>query len=76
MLGVVAGFETDLRKERQLDGIAQAKAAGVYKGSPPSIDPAEVRATLTKPASAIARHQRPCSKDMVSVSSIRPPTPF
>jgi DNA invertase Pin-like site-specific DNA recombinase len=29
MLGVFAGFETNLRKERQLDGIAQAKAAGV-----------------------------------------------
>jgi len=43
MLGVFAGFETNLRKERQLDGIAQAKAAGVYKGRPPSIGPAQVR---------------------------------
>lgn len=32
MLGVFAEFETNLRKERQLEGIAQAKAAGVYKG--------------------------------------------
>jgi DNA invertase Pin-like site-specific DNA recombinase len=38
MLGVFAEFETNLRKERQLEGIAQAKARGVYKGRKPSID--------------------------------------
>src|SRR6202051_1392689 len=38
MLGVFAEFETNLRKERQAEGIAKAKAAGVYKGRPPSID--------------------------------------
>lgn len=32
MLGVFAEFETNLRKERQLAGIAQARAAGKYKG--------------------------------------------
>lgn len=32
MLGVFAEFETNLRKERQLEGIAAAKARGVYKG--------------------------------------------
>src|SRR5262249_24100514 len=32
MLGVFAEFETNLRKERQLEGIAKAKSAGVYKG--------------------------------------------
>ena len=32
MLGVFAEFETNLRRERQLEGIAKAKAAGVYKG--------------------------------------------
>jgi DNA invertase Pin-like site-specific DNA recombinase len=37
MLGVFAEFETNLRKERQLEGIAKAKAAGVYKGRPKSI---------------------------------------
>jgi hypothetical protein len=35
MLGVFAEFETNLRRERQLEGIAKAKAAGVYKGRPP-----------------------------------------
>jgi Resolvase, N terminal domain/Helix-turn-helix domain of resolvase len=44
MLGVFAEFETNLRRERQLEGIAKAKAAGVYKGRPASIDAAEVRA--------------------------------
>jgi DNA invertase Pin-like site-specific DNA recombinase len=43
MLGVFAEFETNLRKERQLEGIAKAKAAGVYKGRRPSIDAARVR---------------------------------
>jgi DNA invertase Pin-like site-specific DNA recombinase len=42
MLGVFAEFETNLRKERQLEGIAKAKAAGVYKGRRPSIDPAQI----------------------------------
>jgi DNA invertase Pin-like site-specific DNA recombinase len=43
MLGVFAEFETNLRKERQLEGIAKAKDAGVYKGRPASIDAAQVR---------------------------------
>ena len=42
MLGVFAEFETYLRKERQLEGIAKAKAEGVYKGRPASIDAALV----------------------------------
>ena len=43
MLGVFAEFETNLRKERQAEGIAKAKAAGVYKGRKQSIDVLEVR---------------------------------
>ena len=43
MLGVFAEFETSLRKERQLEGIAKAKAGGVYRGRKPSINAAEVR---------------------------------
>lgn len=42
MLGVFAEFETNLRRERQLEGIAQAKVRGVYKGRKPSIDRAKV----------------------------------
>jgi len=43
MLGVFAEFETNLRRERQMEGIAKAKASGVYKGRPPSIDVEAVR---------------------------------
>ena len=43
MLGVFAEFETNLRRERQLEGIAKAKAAGVYTGRPPTIDVEAVR---------------------------------
>lgn len=46
MLGSFAEFEADLRKERQEEGIAKAKAAGVYKGRPATIDAAEVRRLL------------------------------
>ncbi len=44
MLGVFAEFETAIRKERQMEGIAKAKAEGVYKGRKPSIDTEQVRA--------------------------------
>jgi len=43
MLSVFAEFETNLRKERQAEGIAKAKAAGVYKGRPATIDAVKVR---------------------------------
>ncbi|HGO6700339.1 TPA: recombinase family protein [Legionella pneumophila] len=36
MLGVFAEFETNLRRERQLEGIARAKKEGVYKGRKPT----------------------------------------
>lgn len=43
MLGVFAEFETNLRKERQMEGIHAAKQRGIYKGRKPSIDPVAVR---------------------------------
>lgn len=46
MMGVlssVAAFESDLRRERQMEGVIKAKAAGKYRGRKPSIDPAQVR---------------------------------
>lgn len=43
MLGVFAEFETAIRRERQLEGIAKAKAAGVYKGRKPSVPAEEVK---------------------------------
>ncbi|WP_299656402.1 recombinase family protein [uncultured Jannaschia sp.] len=44
MLGVFAEFETNLRRERQMEGIARAKARGIYKGRKPVVDPEQVRA--------------------------------
>lgn len=57
MLGVFAEFETNLRKERQMEGIAKAKAAGVYTGRKPSIDVAQVQAMHSEGhgATAIAK---------------------
>jgi DNA invertase Pin-like site-specific DNA recombinase len=46
MLGVFAEFETNLRRERQAEGIAAARARGVYKGRPPRIDRAEIARRL------------------------------
>lgn len=43
MLAAIAEFETDIRKERQREGIERAKAAGVYKGRKPSVDAVAVR---------------------------------
>lgn len=53
MLGVFAEFETNLRRERQAEGIAATKARGVYKGGKARIDPEAVRALASagvKPA--------------------------
>jgi DNA invertase Pin-like site-specific DNA recombinase len=40
MLGVFAEFETDLREEREVEGIAKAKLEGKYKGRKKRIDDA------------------------------------
>lgn len=42
MLGVFAEFETNLRKERQMEGIAAAKGRGVYKGRRPKLNVSEI----------------------------------
>ena len=47
MLGVFAEFETNLRLERQMEGIHAAKARGVYKGGKPRIDPEVVRQLIS-----------------------------
>jgi Resolvase, N terminal domain len=38
MLGVFAEFETNLHRERQVEGISAATARGVYKARKPSIE--------------------------------------
>jgi DNA invertase Pin-like site-specific DNA recombinase len=43
MLGVFSEFETNIRKDRQMEGIEAAKAAGVYKGRQAFLDVDKVR---------------------------------
>lgn len=44
VLGAVAQFENDIRRERQMEGVIKAKAAGKYRGRPPTIEPQRVKA--------------------------------
>ena len=46
MLGVFAEFETNLRRERQAEGIKAAKGRGVYRGRPPKIDVTDIQTRL------------------------------
>ena len=57
MLGIFAEFETAIRRERQLEGIAAAKADGVYKGRKATIKPEAIAALKAEGlgASEIAR---------------------
>ena len=57
MLGVFGEFETNLRKERQMEGIAKAKENGVYKGRKPSVNIDKVKGLKESGlgASAIAK---------------------
>lgn len=58
ILAAFAEFETDIRKERQIEGINKAKAEGRYRGRPASIDAAAVAQLEAEGmgASAIAKH--------------------
>ena len=57
MLSVFSQFETQLRRERQMEGIAKAKTEGIYKGRPVSIDGERIRSMASSGlgASAIAK---------------------
>ncbi len=48
MLGVFAEFETNLRRERQAEGIAAANTKGIYKGRTPKIDMDDIKRRLSK----------------------------
>ena len=43
ILGAVAEFENDIRRERQREGIERAKQRGVYRGRKPKIDRDTIR---------------------------------
>src|SRR3954467_10061632 len=57
ILAGVATWEREIMLERQREGIAKAKAAGKYKGRPPSFDAAEIpRLAGTMGPAAISKH--------------------
>jgi len=41
-LGVFSEFETNLRKERQMEGVRKAKEKGVYRGRGRTIDASQI----------------------------------
>lgn len=48
MMGAVAQFERSMIRERQAEGIAKAKASGVYKGRRKSVDDEAIRAAVAR----------------------------
>ncbi len=66
MLGVFAELETNLRRERQLEGIQRAKEKGVYKGGKKKINVEQIKTLKSEGlgATAIAR-QVGCHRDSV-----------
>jgi DNA invertase Pin-like site-specific DNA recombinase len=57
ILGAVAEFENDIRRERQRDGIDRAKERGVYRGRPAKISAGQILVLIKegKGPAAIAR---------------------
>src|SRR5262249_28910031 len=53
LLAAIAEFEKDLHKERQREGIAQAKAKGLYRGKAPTLGRAQVKALLAQRAAGV-----------------------
>ena len=66
MLSVFSSFETNIRRERQLEGIAKAKANGVYKGGKQVIDVEKIKKLKKEGlgATAIAK-QIGCHRDSI-----------
>lgn len=58
MLGAVAAFENDIRRERQMEGVAKAKAAGKYRGRPATINANDIRQLRAEGLGATAIAQR------------------
>ncbi len=60
IIGAVASFERSMIHERQLEGIAIAKAKGIYKGGKPKLSPTQAeqlrcRAQAGEPKAKLAR---------------------
>ncbi|MCT7360202.1 recombinase family protein [Thalassolituus pacificus] len=68
MIGAIATFEREMMLERQAEGIAQAKAKGLYKGRKPT---ARSKASELKALLAAGASKRQAAKELgVSESSI------
>ena len=66
MLGVFAEFETNLRRERQMEGITKAKERDAYRGRKPLIDQQHVGQLKAQGLGAIAiAKQLGCSRASV-----------
>lgn len=53
MLAAIAEFETELRKERQMEGIAKAKENNVRFGAKPKLTPLQIESMREKRASGV-----------------------
>jgi DNA invertase Pin-like site-specific DNA recombinase len=74
MLAVFAAFETDVRRERQAEGIAKARRAGIYTGGVKRIDRARVLALKSAGAgpSAIAKEMGVSRRQVYRILEERP----
>lgn len=55
MLGAIAQFETEIRAERQREGIRKAKERGVYCGASKKLTPADVETIAREWGSGVSR---------------------
>ena len=67
MMGAVAQFERSMIRERQAEGIAKAKATGVYKGRKKAVDDEAIRAAIAGGLS----YRKAAEKLEVSLSSVQ-----
>ena len=74
MLGVFAEFETNLRRERQAEGISAARRKGTYRGRPPKIDMDAIRDRIaegqspTRIAREMGFHAEPSTRPKARLS--------
>lgn len=68
LLGSVAQFERSMIKERQREGIAKAKEAGIYKGRVKTVDDAAIREAIAKDG---ASYRKVAAKLGVSLSTVQ-----
>lgn len=67
MMGSFAEFERSMIKERQREGIAKAREAGVYKGRVKTIDDSAIRAEIASGTS----YRKAAEKLNVSLSTVQ-----